>query len=90
MQSDKTKMNIHTRFYGEKYIEAEYWRIEKINKNGVIVKKTQLPAYTHTKFSELDDTRLLCETTKYIVTHMSNNGVIIDQISVPVKLSVLQ
>ena len=79
----------HIRFHCGESIEAEYWHIEKINKNGVIVKKTQLPAYTHTKFSELDDTQLLCETVKYIVTHMSNNGVIIDQISGPIKLSVL-
>jgi|LakMenEpi03Aug12_release.lakeMendotaPanAssembly.Ray.scaffolds.fasta_scaffold956748_2 hypothetical protein len=83
-------MNTHTRFYGGESIEAEYWRISKINKNGVIVKKTQLSAYTHTKLSEIDDTRLLCETTKHIVTHMSENGVIIDQITEPTKLSVLQ
>jgi len=80
----------HIRFHCGESIEAEYWHIEKINKNGVIVKKIGLPAYTHTKFFELDDTRLLCESTKHIVTHMSENGVIIDQISNQIKLSILQ
>jgi len=80
----------HIRFHCGESTDTKYWRIEKINKNGIIVKKTQLPAYTHTKFSELDDTRLLCESTKHIVTHMSENGVIIDQITGPVNLSILQ
>jgi len=80
----------HIRFHCGESIEAEYWRIEKINKNGIIVKKTGLHAYTHTKFSELDDTRLLCESTKYIVTHISENGVILDQITGSVNLSILQ
>ena len=68
-------MNTHTRFHGGESIEAEYWHLSKINKNGVIVKKTQLPAYTRPQLIIVSDTACIGDQlTCFGPDHLDNAG----------------